>query len=162
MTPCQWVPASRHCFETSGKDHSVMRRRIPGTESSATSRENANTRKKFISPAGVAVFWNYCCFDTFICHCMCYTNLLLHRHCPHSSYFICKCRRKFVGLLIFQSITNKLQRYTVCLFPSTTLHVSGGSSAHHQEHKTVSTASGICQTVTAICRCRGRVQNLPR
>jgi hypothetical protein len=35
----------------------------------------------------------------------------------------------------------------------TALHVSGGTSTHHQERKTnVSTASGICQTVTAICR----------
>ena len=34
------------------------------------------------------------------CHCMCYTNLLLHRHCPQSSDFICNCCRKFVSLLI--------------------------------------------------------------
>jgi len=34
------------------------------------------------------------------CHCMCYTNLLFHRHCPHSSYFICKCCRKFLSSLI--------------------------------------------------------------
>jgi len=27
------------------------------------------------------------------------------------------------------------------------LHVSGGSSAHHQEHKTVHTASGIVKPV---------------
>ena len=32
------------------------------------------------------------------------------------------------------------------------LHISGGSPTHHQEHKTVSTKSGICQTVTATCR----------
>ena len=30
------------------------------------------------------------------------------------------------------------------------LHVSGGSAAHHQEHKTVHTASDICQTNAAI------------
>jgi hypothetical protein len=34
---------------------------------------------------------------------------------------------------IFQYISNKLQRYTVYLYPETTLHVSGGTSAHHQE-----------------------------
>jgi len=32
----------------------------------------------------------------------------------------------------------------------TALHVSGGTSTHHQRaHTTVSTASGICHTVTA-------------
>jgi len=40
----------------------------------------------------------------------------------------------------------------------TALRVSGGTSTHHQERKTtVSTASGICHTFTAICRYRGRV-----
>ena len=38
------------------------------------------------------------------------------------------------------------------LFISTdAVHVSGGSCAHHQEHITVHTASGICQTITATC-----------
>jgi hypothetical protein len=38
------------------------------------------------------------------------------------------------------------------------LHVAGGTITHHQERKTtVSTASGICHTVTANCRYRGRV-----
>jgi hypothetical protein len=51
-----------------------------------------------------------------------------------------------------------MQRYTVYLYLETALHVSGGTSTHHQERKTtVSTASGICHTVTAICRYRGRV-----
>jgi hypothetical protein len=39
----------------------------------------------------------------------------------------------------------------------TALHVSVDTTTHHQERKTVSTASGICHTVTAICRYRGRV-----
>ena len=39
----------------------------------------------------------------------------------------------------------------------TDLHVSGGTTTHHQERKQLSTASGICHTVTAICRYRGRV-----
>ena len=38
----------------------------------------------------------------------------------------------------------------------TALHVSGGTTTHHQERKQLSTASGICHTVT-ICRYRGRV-----
>ena len=31
-------------------------------------------------------------------------------------------------------IPNKMQRYTVYLFLETALHVSGGTSIHHQEH----------------------------
>jgi hypothetical protein len=34
---------------------------------------------------------------------------------------------------IFQYISNKMQRYTVYLFLETALHVSGGTSIHHQE-----------------------------
>jgi hypothetical protein len=37
---------------------------------------------------------------------------------------------------------------------SNTLHVSGGLSVHHQEFKTVHTATGICQTDTADCLLR--------
>ena len=34
---------------------------------------------------------------------------------------------------IFQYIINKMQRYTVCLYLETALHVSGGTSTHLQE-----------------------------
>jgi len=34
---------------------------------------------------------------------------------------------------IFQYISNKMQRYTVYLHLETALHVSGGTSTHHQE-----------------------------
>jgi hypothetical protein len=34
---------------------------------------------------------------------------------------------------IFQYISNKMQRYTVCLCLETALHVSVGTSTHHQE-----------------------------
>jgi hypothetical protein len=58
---------------------------------------------------------------------------------------------------IFQYISNKIKRYTVYLYLETALHVSGGTSTHHQDRiHLVSTASGICHTVTAICRYRGR------
>jgi len=40
-------------------------------------------------------------------------------------------------------ITNKMQRNTIFFITANALHVSGGSSAHHQELKTVHTASGI-------------------
>jgi hypothetical protein len=51
-----------------------------------------------------------------------------------------------------------MQRYTVYLYLETALHVSGGTSNPSSgAHTTVSTASVICHTVTAICRYRGRV-----
>jgi hypothetical protein len=38
----------------------------------------------------------------------------------------------FLGKCIV-SISNKIQRYTVYLYLETALHVSGGTSTHHQE-----------------------------
>jgi len=43
------------------------------------------------------------------------------------------------------------------LFCSSTLHVSDGLSVHHQESKTVLTASGICQTDSADCLLAGTI-----
>jgi len=40
------------------------------------------------------------------------------------------------------------------LFWNDTLHVSDGLSLHHQVFKTVHTATGICQTDTALCLSR--------
>jgi len=40
--------------------------------------------------------------------------------------------------------------YQIILFCKDTLHVSDGLSFHLQEHKTVRTATGICQTDTAV------------
>jgi hypothetical protein len=43
---------------------------------------------------------------------------------------------KFIGpciVSIFQYISKKIQRYTVYLYLETALHVSGGTSTHHQE-----------------------------
>ena len=36
-------------------------------------------------------------------------------------------------------------------FWNDTVHVSDGLSVHHQEFKTVHTATGVCQTDTAVC-----------
>jgi hypothetical protein len=57
---------------------------------------------------------------------------------------------------IFQYISNKMQRYTVYLYLETAVHISGGTSTHHQESIQLSRASGICHTVTAVCCYRGR------
>jgi len=37
------------------------------------------------------------------------------------------------------------------LFWNDTLHVSDGLSVHHQQFKTVHTATGVCHTDTAVC-----------
>jgi hypothetical protein len=61
---------------------------------------------------------------------------------------------------IFQYISNKMQRYS--LFISGNCSTCFGWYLHPPSgaHTTVSTASGICQTVTATCRYRGRVGTL--
>ena len=45
-------------------------------------------------------------------------------------------------------------------FCNDTLHVSDGLSVHHQQFKTVHTATGICQTDTAVCLLASRQQYL--
>jgi len=40
-----------------------------------------------------------------------------------------------------------MQRFTTVFITINILHVSGGSSTHHQELKTVYIASGICRDV---------------
>ena len=52
----------------------------------------------------------------------------------------------FVGILQinFYSNTNYMHNFSSLL--NITLHFSDGISVHHQELKTVHTASGICQT----------------
>jgi len=45
-----------------------------------------------------------------------------------------------------------MQRYTMVFITINALHVSDGSSIHHQELKTVYTASGICRAFSASFR----------
>ena len=84
----------------------------------------------------------------------------------HTVTAICRYRgRVGIGLsVLWVAFANIL----ICIQPDATLHslfyletalhVSGGTITHHQENKkTVSTAPGICHTVTTICRYRGRV-----
>ena len=58
-----------------------------------------------------------------------------------ATFAVVECNKLEVFLLfmgpcilnIFQYISNKLQLYTVYLYLETALHVSGGTSTHHQE-----------------------------
>jgi hypothetical protein len=59
-------------------------------------------------------------------------------------------------VIYFYSTTNEMHQFLkFILFCSSTLNVSDGLSVHHQESKTVNTASGICQTVSADCLLAG-------
>ena len=49
---------------------------------------------------------------------------------------------------------------TFILFWNDTLYISDNLSVHHQEFKTVHTATGICQTDTAVCFLASRLQYL--
>jgi hypothetical protein len=48
-----------------------------------------------------------------------------------------------LSVFYFQITANKMQRFLNSFIFTDALHVSGGSSAHRQEHITVHTASGI-------------------
>ena len=50
--------------------------------------------------------------------------------------------------------------YQIYLFRSDAVHVSDGLSVHHQDYKTVHTATGIYQTDTAVCWLAFRQQYL--
>ena len=61
----------------------------------------------------------------------------------------------------YYSKTNEMhQCIKFILFWNDTLHVSDGLSVHHQEFKTVHTATGICQTDTAVYLLANRKQYL--
>jgi hypothetical protein len=65
----------------------------------------------------------------------------------------------FIGpciVMYFYSKTNKMHQFLkFILFCSSTLHVSDRLSVHHQESKTVHTASDICQTDSVECLLAG-------
>ena len=59
----------------------------------------------------------------------------------------------------FYSKTNQMHQYIkFILFWDDTLHISDGLSVHHQEFRTVHTATGICQTEAAVCLLARREQ----
>jgi len=67
-------------------------------------------------------------------------------HCIRNLAFIGPCI-----VVYFYSKTNQKHNISIFLFSSSNLHVSDGLSVHHQESKTVHTASGICHTDSADC-----------
>jgi len=68
---------------------------------------------------------------------------------------------KYFIYIYFYSNTNQMhQCLKFILFSNDTLHVSDGLSVHHQEFKTVHTATGICQRDSAVCLLGSRQQYL--
>ena len=62
-------------------------------------------------------------------------------------------------MIYFYSKTKEMHQFLkFILFCGSNLHVSDGLSVHHQESKTVHTASGICQTVSADCLLDGKTE----
>ena len=80
-----------------------------------------------------------------------YIGLITLVHVISSAFFLRSWDR---ASLMYSNRTNKMQHYTVVFTTINALHVSGGSYAHHQELKTVYTASGICLAFSASYRYR--------
>jgi len=73
--------------------------------------------------------------------------------CTYTVVLAAHLRRMTCGdnLFGFCRKTDKMhQRIKFILFWNDTLHVSDGPSVHRQEFKSVHTATGICQTDTAV------------
>ena len=80
----------------------------------------------------------YFIFYLFICislYSFCLFVLLRHYHLHALSFLGAFAKVRETTLSIPLSITNKMQRYTIFYIAVSALHVSGDSSAHHQELK---------------------------
>ena len=64
------------------------------------------------------------------------------------NYWLTVCCCKSYMLNCSYSKTNQMHQ---CIKFILTLHVSDRLSVHHQQFKTLHTATGICQTDTAVC-----------
>ena len=74
-----------------------------------------------------------------------HVQLRKYRHTKSSPSFL-------ITLYYIYSKTNQMhQCIKFIIFCNDTLHVSDGLSVHHQDFKTVHTATGVCQTDTALC-----------
>ena len=79
--------------------------------------------------------------------------ILIQGHCTE----FCEVDKRGNSRKLYSNIyPTSCKRYTVYFIWKTALHVSGGTSTHHQERIQLSTACGICHTVTTTCRYRGR------
>ena len=90
-------------------------------------------------------------------------SLLLRRTRDMRSSQLSRSEQQSVYRVVHRNIflykTNQIHKcIKFILFWSNTPHVSDGLSVHHQEFKTVCTATGICQTDTADCQLAGTRQ----
>jgi hypothetical protein len=88
-----------------------------------------------------------------ICHKGSVPNTLLHLQdcCYRCNTLLCWTRLYHTCIQIPTVKPTRCTRFSNYLILQNTLHVSDGLSVHHQEFKTVHTATGICQTDTATC-----------
>ena len=83
----------------------------------------------------------------YIKHSQSFSETNSFSSCPKIS---CPVEHMIIQYHYFYCKTNKMhQCIKFILFWNDILHVSDGLSIHHQEFKTVHTATGICQTDTA-------------
>jgi len=100
-----------------------------------------------------------------ICYDYCFSTATMFARTRHNVTLYVHCLSSFLrswdrASLIYSSITNKMQRYTMVFITIKALHVSGGSFAHNQELKIVYTASGICRAFSGSYRSREWVNSL--
>ena len=69
-------------------------------------------------------------------------------------------RWQFIWFYLYSKTNQMHQCIKFVFFWNDTLHVSNGLPIHHQQFKTVHTATGICQTDTAVCLLGSRQQYL--
>jgi hypothetical protein len=118
------------------------------------------------------IHWRYCIQYAVICQIRHTYNSVASlsgsRMLPIMYEALSRCRRNFAfdvqGSVHRKRIPehNQQDETLHSLFISVNCSTSVGYHVHHQEHKTVSTASVNCLAVTATCRYRGRVSTLPR
>ena len=105
--------------------------------------------------------WSFLLLDTFfitvghIGHFCCWTrwSLLLY-----SVYVCIHIQENYYKFPIIKP--TRCTNVSNLFYFGMTLHVSDGLSVHHQQFKTVNTATGNCQTDTAVCLLASRQQYL--
>ena len=70
------------------------------------------------------------------------------------------CRGTNLVYLFFIVKPTRCTNVSILFYFGITVHVSDGLSVHHQEFRTLHTATGICQTDTALCLLASRQQYL--
>ena len=82
-------------------------------------------------------------------------SMILHKVTSHNTVLIFDIHRATHRNIISTVKPNRCTNVSNLFYFGMTLHVSDNLSGHHQQFKTVRTATGICQTNTAVCLLAG-------